>query len=166
MSRVAVMGSGSWGTAFAQVLADGGNDVRMWARREEVAESITERHANPDYLPGVELPAAISASHDPAVALDGAEYVVLAVPSQTLRANLADWVGHVPDRAVLLSLMKGVELDTVMRMSEVVAEVSGASPDRIAVVSGPTWPARSPRASRRPASSPAPTRAWLSGCSR
>ena len=64
MSKVAVFGAGSWGTAFSIVLADGGNDVTMWARREEVAEAINERRENEEYLPGVELPPAVSATHD------------------------------------------------------------------------------------------------------
>ena len=137
MSRVAVMGAGSWGTAFSIVLADAGNDVTMWARREDLCIAINERRENPDYLPGIELPRAITATHDPAVALERAEFVVLAVPSQKLRHNLADWAPMVPDDAVMLSLMKGVELGTLKRMSEVIAELTGAGPDRIGVVSGP-----------------------------
>lgn len=137
MSRVAVMGAGSWGTAFSIVLADAGNEVTIWARREALCDAINERRENPDYLPGIELPRAITATHDPAVALEGAEFVVLAVPSQTLRENLTEWVPFLPDEAVLVSLMKGVELGTLKRMSEVIAEVTGAGPDRIGVVSGP-----------------------------
>jgi len=137
MARVAVMGAGSWGTAFALVLADAGNEVRMWARRPEVGAAISDRHENPEYMPGVELSPAISASHDDTWVLDGAELVVLAVPSQTLRDNLGQWVPSLPDRAPLVSLMKGVEIGTQMRMSEVIAEVAGVGPERIAVVSGP-----------------------------
>jgi glycerol-3-phosphate dehydrogenase (NAD(P)+) len=137
MSKVAVMGAGSWGTAFSIVLADAGNDVTIWARREDLCRAINDTRENPDYMPGIELPAAITATHDPAVALGGAEFVVLAVPSQNLRHNLSDWVPHIPEDAVLLSLMKGVELGTLKRMSEVIAEVTGAGPERIGVVSGP-----------------------------
>lgn len=137
MSRVAVMGAGSWGTAFSIVLADAGNEVTMWARREDLCHAINQRRENPDYLPGIELPAAITATHDPEVALARAEFVVLAVPSQKLRHNLADWAPLIPDDAVMLSLMKGVELGTLKRMSEVIAELTGAGPDRIGVVSGP-----------------------------
>ncbi len=135
--RVAVLGAGSWGTAFSIVLADAGNDVTIWGRREEVCEAISERHENVDYLPGVELPRSISATHDPEKAMAGADVVVLAVPSQSLRENLTAWAPLIPDRAVMVSLMKGVELDTLNRMSEVIGEVTGAGPDRIAVVSGP-----------------------------
>ena len=137
MSKVAVMGGGSWGTAFSIVLADAGNDVTLWARREDVCRTVNERRENTEYLPGIELPPAVRASNDPAVALADAAYVVLAVPSQTLRGNLEGWVEHLPPDAVMISLMKGVELGTVKRMSEVIAEVTGAGPDRIAVVSGP-----------------------------
>jgi glycerol-3-phosphate dehydrogenase (NAD(P)+) len=119
------------------VLADAGNDVTIWARREEVCEAINEKRENAEYLPGIELPERIVATHDPERALDGAEYVVLAVPSQTLRKNLTDWADFIPREAVMISLMKGLELDTLRRMSEVIAEVTGAGPERIGVVSGP-----------------------------
>jgi len=131
------MGAGSWGTAFALVLADAGNDVCLWGRRAELCETINTKHENPEYLPGIELPDAISATDDPVKALEGAEIVVLAVPSQQLRSNLESWSKHVPADAVMVSLMKGVELGTHKRMSEVIAEITGAGPERIAVVSGP-----------------------------
>ncbi|GAB2475219.1 NAD(P)H-dependent glycerol-3-phosphate dehydrogenase [Jatrophihabitans fulvus] len=137
MSRAAVMGAGSWGTAFAKVLVDAGNEVTMWARRPELAERITAEHRNDDYLPGIELPASLRATHDDAAALEGADLVAIALPSQTLRENLAVWRAHLPADATLVSLMKGVELGTTKRMSEVIGEVAGAPSDRIAVVSGP-----------------------------
>ncbi len=137
MTRVAVFGAGSWGTAFSMVLADAGADVVLWSRRRDVAEGLNRNHENADYLPGVALPVAIRATTDPADAADGAQVVVLAVPSQTLRANLAGWAPLLPADAVLVSLMKGVELGTTLRMSEVVHEVTGAPPERIAVISGP-----------------------------
>ncbi|MDI6910388.1 NAD(P)H-dependent glycerol-3-phosphate dehydrogenase [Nocardioides sp.] len=135
--KVAVFSAGSWGTAFSIVLADAGNDVTLWARREEVAAAITEQRENPEYLPGVELPPQVSATHDVEKALHGADLVVLATPSQTLRANLSEWAPYVEPNAVFVSLMKGVELGTLERMSQVIAEVAGAGPDRIAVISGP-----------------------------
>jgi len=137
MTRVAVLGAGSWGTAFSLVLADAGQDVALWGRRAELCEVINRSHENPDYLPGIELPPAVWSTPEPAAALDGAEVVVLAVPSQTLRGNLERWAPLLPRDAVLVSLMKGIELGTTKRMSEVVAEVTGAGPDRVAVVSGP-----------------------------
>jgi glycerol-3-phosphate dehydrogenase (NAD(P)+) len=137
MTRICVLGAGSWGTAFSLVLADAGNDVTLWARREEVCETINLRRENTDYLPGVELPAKVTATHDTEQALADAEVVVFAVPSQTFRANLEEWAPHVPASAVMVSLMKGVELGTLRRMSEVIAEVTDAGPERIAVISGP-----------------------------
>jgi glycerol-3-phosphate dehydrogenase (NAD(P)+) len=132
-----VLGAGSWGTAFSLVLADAGNDVTLWARREEVCETINLRRENTDYLPGVELPAKVTATHDTERALADAEVVVFAVPSQTFRSNLEQWAPHVPSSAVMVSLMKGVELGTLKRMSEVIGEVTDAGPERVAVVSGP-----------------------------
>jgi glycerol-3-phosphate dehydrogenase (NAD(P)+) len=137
MSKVAVFGAGSWGTAFSVVLADAGNDVTLWARREELCTTINQKGENTDYLPGVDLPATVRATHDPEETAADADFVVFAVPSQTLRENLTGWAGIIPTEAFLVSLMKGVELGSLKRMSEVIAEVTGASPDRIGVVSGP-----------------------------
>lgn len=137
MTHTAVMGAGSWGTAFSLVLADAGNRVQMWGRRPELCRALTATHENPDYMAGIRLPDAVSASPDPAVALRGAAVVVLAVPSQQLRENLRAWVPMLAPGAVLVSLAKGVELHSTKRMSEVVAEVTGAGPERVAVVTGP-----------------------------
>jgi glycerol-3-phosphate dehydrogenase (NAD(P)+) len=119
------------------VLADAGSDVVLWARRPEVAAQITERRENPDYLPGILLPDAVSATDDAEEALRGADVVVLAVPSQNLRENLMLWAPAVGPDATLVSLMKGVELGSTLRMSEVIVEVTGVSTDRVVVVSGP-----------------------------
>jgi glycerol-3-phosphate dehydrogenase (NAD(P)+) len=135
--KVAIFSAGSWGTAFSLVLADAGNDVTLWARREEVADSINGRRENPEYLPGVELPPQVSATHDVEKALHGADLVVLATPSQSLRVNLTEWAPYIEPNAVVVSLMKGVELGTLDRMSQVIGEVTGAGPERIAVISGP-----------------------------
>ena len=137
MSKAAVLGAGSWGTAFAKVLADAGTDVTMWARRAEVAESIVTRHENADYLPGIALPPSLTATDDARAALDGADIVVLAVPSQSLRDNLQVWSPMIPANATMLSLAKGIETGTLMRMSQVIIQVTGADPGRVAVLSGP-----------------------------
>ena len=137
MTRAAVLGSGSWGTTFAMVLADAGAEVSLWARRSSVADQITREHVNGDYLPGIVLPDGIRATADPTAALQDADIVVLAVPSQTLRANLDHWRDLLPPTASVVSLIKGVELGTSSRMSEVIAEAGGVAPERIAVVSGP-----------------------------
>lgn len=132
-----MMGAGSWGTTFAKVLADGGNDVVLWARREDVVEDINEHHRNGDYLPGIDLPACLSATLDAAEALAGAEQVYLSVPSSALRSNLETWGSLIPKNAILVSLMKGVEQGTQMRMSEVIEDVLDWPKPQIAVVSGP-----------------------------
>jgi glycerol-3-phosphate dehydrogenase (NAD(P)+) len=137
MSKAAVFGAGSWGTAFSLVLADAGHDVTIWGRREDLCAAINDKHMNPDYLPDIALPESIRATHDPSEAAAAADLVVLAVPSQRLRENLQDWAGVLPADGVIMSLMKGVELGTQKRMSEVIAEVTGAGPERIAVLSGP-----------------------------
>jgi glycerol-3-phosphate dehydrogenase (NAD(P)+) len=137
VTRAAVLGAGSWGTTFAKVLADAGCSVTLHARRPELVEAITASRENADYLPGVRLPEAVRATGDAEEALDGADVVVLAVPSQTLRENLTAWAPMLPGDASLLSLMKGVELGTTKRMSEVICEVTGADADRVAALSGP-----------------------------
>jgi len=137
LAKIAVMGAGSWGTTFAKVLADGGNDVTLWARRPELADDINLGHRNPDYLPGINLPVGLKATSDVAEALAGAHQVYISVPSQTLRSNLTEWGHRVPAGAILVSLMKGVEKGTGLRMSEVIHEVTGVDRQNIAVISGP-----------------------------
>lgn len=137
MTRVAVMGSGSWGTAFAMILADAGGDVVMWSREGEVARQINEEHVNDKYHPGIRLPSSLRATTDEREALEGAPLVVLAIPAQSLRDNLARWRGSLAPDSVLVSLMKGIEIGTTMRMSQVIEEVAEIPPSRVAVVSGP-----------------------------
>ena len=136
MSKLAVIGAGSWGTTFAKVLADGGAEVSLWARRQEVAEEINSSHRNGDYLPGVNLPLGITASADIAEVLSGASQVYLSVPSQSLRENLIEWGKLIPADALVVSLMKGVEKDSGLRMSQVMTEM-GIDASRIVIVSGP-----------------------------
>jgi glycerol-3-phosphate dehydrogenase (NAD(P)+) len=131
------MGSGSWGTAFAMVLADAGTEVTVWGKDQEAVDSIAHRHQNPGYHPGIDLPPTIWATTDVGEALGGADIVVLAIPSQVLRENLAGWQPHLEPHAVLVSLMKGIELGTRLRMSQVVMEVADVPAERVAVVSGP-----------------------------
>ena len=135
--RVAVLGAGSWGTTFAKVLAEGGAEVRLWARRPEVAREITESHRNSDYLPGINLPVSLSASSSIEAVLQGAEQIYVSVPSQTLRQNLADLRAILPSGVPVVSLMKGVEKATGLRMSEVIVEELGIDPGLVAVASGP-----------------------------
>ncbi len=137
VGTAAVMGAGAWGTAMAKVLADAGSEVRLWARRPSVADEVNTRRTNRDYLPGVVLPDGVRATADAAEALDGVTTVLLGVPSQTLRSNLESWRAHLADGATLVSLAKGIELGTLMRMSQVIAATTGVETGQIAVVSGP-----------------------------
>ncbi|MBI3689935.1 MAG: NAD(P)-dependent glycerol-3-phosphate dehydrogenase [Mycolicibacterium aromaticivorans] len=137
MGTAAVMGAGAWGTALAKVLADAGSEVRLWSRRAEVAEAVNTTHSNPGYLPDIALPNTIRATTDAAEALDGLTTVLLAVPAQTLRTNLEQWRGLIADGATLVSLAKGIELGSLMRMSQVIVQVTGVDPSQVAVVSGP-----------------------------
>ena len=135
--RVTVLGAGSWGTTFAKILADGGSSVTLWARRPEAAREIREARRNSQYLPGINLPRGLTATSDLKTALKGVEQVYISVPSQTLRENLIAIEDLLPPDIPVVSLMKGVEKGTGLRMSEVIAEVLAIDPDRIAVASGP-----------------------------
>lgn len=137
MAKVAVIGAGSWGTTFAKVLVDAGNEVMLWSRRTELTEEINLTHRNGDYMPGINLPVELVASSDIAEVLAGAQQVYIAVPSQSLRANLEQWGKLIEPGAILVSLMKGVEQGSGLRMSEVIADVLKVDPDQICVVSGP-----------------------------
>jgi glycerol-3-phosphate dehydrogenase (NAD(P)+) len=140
---VAVLGAGSWGTTFAKVLADAAiaagvpREIRVWGRRGEVVDQINSLHRNVQYLKDIELPANITASTDVREVLRGADLVVLAVPAQSLRPQLREWKDMIDPEAVVVSLMKGLELGTDARMSEVISQELDLPPRRIAVVSGP-----------------------------
>lgn len=149
MTKAAVMGAGSWGTTFAAVMADAGCDVSVWARRPELAKAMNIERVNSDYLPQLHLPESLRATSDAGEALDGADVVVLAVPSQTLRDNLGEWTPFLPPSAPLVSLMKGIELGTHKRMSEVIQDVAQVEADRVVVLSGPNLAAEI--AARQPA---------------
>ncbi len=137
MTRAAVFGAGSWGTAFGMVLSDAGTATTLCARRSDVVDAINTRHQNPWYQRGIPLPEGLRATTDPAEALEGADVAVFAVTAQTLRENLAVWAPMLPPDALLVSLIKGVELGTTKRMSEVIREVADVPKERVAVVTGP-----------------------------
>ena len=135
--RVAVMGAGSWGSVFSMILSDANCDVTLWARSSAVADDINSTHINHAYQPDLILPANVVATANPDQALADADLVVLAMPAQTLRSNLTSWSNSIPSEAVIVSLMKGVELGTAERMTEVIAEVAKVKAEQVAVVSGP-----------------------------
>lgn len=135
--RAAVLGTGAWGTTFAAVLADAGTDVSLWGRDADVASAINADRRNERFLPGIELPATIRATTDIREALANADIVAVALPAQHMRGIVANYAGLVPEHSVVVSLMKGIELDSHQRMSEVLAQVWDIPLERIAVVSGP-----------------------------
>lgn len=137
MAGVAVMGAGSWGTAFSLLCADAGSDVTLWARSAEVAEEINGAHRNHAYLGDLPLPPMLRATTDASAAMDGADVVVLAIPSLALRSCLDDWRDIVPKSAVFASLIKGIEVETRLRASQVIGGVLDVPSSRIVVVSGP-----------------------------
>ncbi|GAA5229344.1 NAD(P)H-dependent glycerol-3-phosphate dehydrogenase [Arthrobacter cryoconiti] len=140
-AKIAVLGAGSWGTTFAKILGDAAQGTErkiiLWGRRAEVVEQINDHHRNPRYLSSTELPLNITASTDISAVLKDAELVIVAVPAQTLREQLRGWAPHLAKDAVVVSLMKGLELHTDQRMSQVIMEELGLTPNRVVVVSGP-----------------------------
>src|SRR5690625_1048339 len=123
MTRLAVLGGGSWGPICAQVLAAGGAQVTLWARREELAREIREEHRNRSYLGGHRLPAEGTATSSVAEAVDGADGIVVALPAQSLRPTLTGWrqlpgLSQGLPSVPVLSLVKGIERGTDSRISE------------------------------------------------
>jgi glycerol-3-phosphate dehydrogenase (NAD(P)+) len=137
LTHLAVLGAGSWGTTFGKILADGGSEVVIWARRPELAREITVSKRNSDYLPGINLPRRLRATASMEAALSGADQVYLSIPSQSLRGALSSVKAILPPDVPVVSLMKGVESTTNLRMSEVIAESLDIPLGRIAVISGP-----------------------------
>ncbi|GAA1961728.1 NAD(P)H-dependent glycerol-3-phosphate dehydrogenase [Microbacterium aquimaris] len=138
LPRVTVIGAGSWGTTFGKILADGGAHVTMWARRAELAHEIDEAKRNSQYLAGINLPREMSATAHLSEAVEGAEQIYLSIPSQSARQNLKALRPLVAATDVpIVSLMKGVERRSGLRMSEVIEQELRCDPARIAVASGP-----------------------------
>ena len=135
--RVAILGAGSWGTAFAQIAADAGNEVSIWGRSPKTIEEINTDHHNFKFHPYNMLPKSITASTDAQKILKDADVVVLAIPAQTLRQNLSDWGSSIPSDAFILSLLKGIEVGSLERMSQVATEVLGVDEQRVSVLTGP-----------------------------
>ena len=137
-SKIAVLGSGSWGTALAAHFAAAGHDVRLWGRNADLIADIQVRRVNAIYLPGVTLPGSVLATASLEDALTRAEFVVAALPSHGTRAVLRQAAPFVPRQALTVSAIKGLEQETLLRMSEVIAqELRGARP--VAVLSGPSF---------------------------
>jgi glycerol-3-phosphate dehydrogenase (NAD(P)+) len=135
MKKVSVLGAGAWGTTMAQVLADCGNDVLLWGRNSEVVNEINNLHTNTKYLGDHVLPTQLKATDDIEAALQHSSIIVLAIPAQNLRAALIEWKPLLPSNALIVSTLKGIELTTDLRMTEVIVEVLGAI--NFAILTGP-----------------------------
>ena len=136
--NITVLGAGAWGTAFGQVLADAGNTVTMWAKEQQIVEGIRDHHHNAVRLPSVEkLPDNMTATGDRAEAVKNADIVVVAIAAQFARVALVEFKGLIPDHAIVVSLMKGIERGTNKRMDDVVRESLDLPADRFAAISGP-----------------------------
>ena len=134
-----MIGAGAWGTALADLLACQGHPVRMWALEPDVVQSINERHENPIFLPGFRLAPTLEAFTDERTALEGAELVVYATPSQHLRRIAREGVPSLPQDAVLAVASKGIEQSTLALMSDVIAEEAPGRP--VVAISGPSFAA-------------------------
>lgn len=140
--RVAVLGAGSWGTALADVLARNGHEVRLWTWTAEMADIIRDTGRNERFLPGVELSDRLAITDDLPELLEGADTVLSVSPSHRVRSVMTAAAPHVSSDALLVSASKGFELDTGLRMTEVLAEVLGEDAAKGAVVlSGPSFAA-------------------------
>ena len=137
MSRVTVLGTGAWGTTMAQVLCDAGQEVLMWGRNSEVVAEINTNHSNSKFLAGISLPQQLRATQEISETFAFGEAIVLAVPAQTLRENLQTWKPLFPTKLPVISTLKGIEAATDLRMSDVLIEVLGITPDRIGLITGP-----------------------------
>ncbi len=137
--RIAVVGAGSWGTAFAAMLAERHGDVALWVREPEVCAGIREIGENRAFLPGVRIPPAVRPTTDLGEALRGRTVVAFAVPSQHMRGVAQRAAPHLSRDASLVSLAKGVETGTLLRMTQVLGGVLDVPAARLAVLSGPTF---------------------------
>jgi len=139
--KIAVLGAGAWGTTLADMLAKTEIETVLWAREDEVAAEINERHENAAFLPGVTLTDRLRAESDPAKAFAGADYFLLVIPSQFIRPALEGFRDVLPDRPVMVCASKGIELDSLAPMSRVVAEALEGKRPRYASLSGPSFAA-------------------------
>ena len=138
--RCSVLGAGSWGTALSALLAGKGYTVTAWDKERSVLEDLARNHRNERYLPGVALPTALHASSDVAKALEGADLVVVAVPSHAVRQVAIEAKRHVHADVPIVCVAKGVEVETLMTMSEVLEDVLPVPlHPYLAVLSGPSF---------------------------
>jgi len=143
LSRIAVVGAGAWGTALAAVVARrGDHEVRLWALEKDVVESINRSQSNDLFLPGCALPASIRATHDFKEAISGAEIIVSVMPSHHCRRTFEHMAQWLQPQMLFVSATKGVENDTLLRMTQVIEEVVGrfcGFTPKIGAISGPSF---------------------------
>ncbi len=135
MSRITVFGAGAWGSTLAQVLCDGGNEVLLWGRNAETISEINGSHTNQRYLAAQVLPAELRATTDLDEAFAFSQTYVLAIPSTQLRATLNDWKDRFSTDCTIVSTLKGIEVSTMLRMTEIIEQVLGKH--KIALLTGP-----------------------------
>ena len=137
MARVSVLGAGAWGTTLSQVLCDAGHEVLIWGRNEGVVQEINTSRSNHKFLPGIYLPENLKATSDIGAAFHFGESLVLAIPAQSLRENLRSWKVGFPKERPIISTLKGIEADSLSRMTEVIIEELDADPAHIGLITGP-----------------------------
>lgn len=135
MSKVVVLGAGQWGTTMAQVLCDAGNHVLMWGRSQDLVDEVNEKHTNSKYLDESVLPIGLKATSSLKEAFEYSNIYVLAVPAQTLRENLINWKPMFQPNALIISTLKGIEVSTMSRMTEIISEV--LETQNVAIITGP-----------------------------
>jgi glycerol-3-phosphate dehydrogenase (NAD(P)+) len=137
MKKVAVLGSGAWGTTLGQVMVDSGQQVLIWGRNKKVVREINRRHSNRRFLKGIDLPKELKATTDIKAVLEFADLVLFAIPSQTLRENLDSWKNFFPRDLPVISTLKGIEVQTQLRMTEVAGQVLGIDSSKLGLITGP-----------------------------
>jgi glycerol-3-phosphate dehydrogenase (NAD(P)+) len=135
--KISVLGTGQWGSALAQILCDAGNDVLIWGRNTSVVDEINSRHTNTNSLPSIALPQNLKATADMSVAMQHAQMLVLAIPAQSLRENLKQWSSLFKKDIPIVSSLKGIEVSTQLRMTEVIQQVLEVSEEKLAIITGP-----------------------------
>ena len=135
MSKVTVFGAGAWGSTMAQVLCDAGNEVLLWGRSEDVIAEINAAHTNAKYLGAHILPQTLAATTNLQQAFDFSDIYVLAIPAQQLRTTLQEWKTFFKPSSTIVSTLKGIEISTQMRMTEVIEDVLGDH--KVAIITGP-----------------------------
>ena len=138
MKQIAVIGAGSWGTALAVVAARAGHAVRLWSRNAEVVSSINEQRVNSRYLSATSIPSSVVATNDVSAALNGVSVVLLAVPSHAARETLNAIASSLEEGAIIVSVTKGIEIETTKRMSEIAREIVGGAHPFVSL-SGPSF---------------------------